>query len=162
MGLRRMLLVFLMTACPLGGSAVSAHGPEIIADTPAAIDAGFRILELRSRPDDEHSETVHKIVAEFARSQGVTRPVNTLWAPIRLLSGQVLLAVTPLGAEFEIDGARGGRLLVYAVGRNVTAKLILDTTAVAAGVDDHGTIAAIDENGLRRFVWNGLVLQQVP
>jgi len=140
--------------------------PEIVADTPAAIGHAFQVLDLRTRTGEEHDVTVAKLVGEFARAAGVTRDVRYVWAPIWTADSRGLmtwLVVNPLGAEFDLPGAHGGRLLVYAVrDGGGEASLILDTTAIAVGVDDHSTLAAIDEVGFRSFVWDGSRLQVTP
>jgi hypothetical protein len=117
-------------------------------------------LDLRRRSGEEYSELVRHLVAEFASKQGIRRSVNADWSAIRLPSGQVLLLIAPLGAAFDVPGSRSGRLLVYAVKRNATADLVLNTAAMAVGVDMGGEIAAIQEIGYRRFVWDGRSLQE--
>ena len=140
----------------LFASAASAAEPELLADVPAARAAGYQIVDIRSRASEEHSDLVRQLVDDFARSQGVMRSVNAVWALIALPSDQEVLLVSPLGQEFDLPGNRGGRLLVYAVqGRG--AELVLDTSAMRVGVDGHGQIAAIDEKGFR-VLW----LQKTP
>jgi hypothetical protein len=142
------------------GTAAYPQEPELLADVPAATAAGFRILDLRRRSGEEYSGLVRDLVAEFASKQGIRRSVNADWSAVRLPGGQVLLLVAPLGAEFDVPGSRSGRLLVYAVKGNTAADLVLNTAAMAVGVDRGGEIAAVQEIGYRRFVWDGRLLQE--
>jgi len=142
-------------------STVWAQESELLADRPAAEAAGFQIIDMRPRPSEEYSPLVRQLIAEYARGLGVDRPVRSDWASIRLPGGQVLLAVWPLGVEFDVPGADGGRLLVYAVRNDTAAELVLDTTSIAVGVRG-GEIAAVDETGFKRFVWDGAKLQRKP
>lgn len=129
-------------------SAAWAEEPELLADVPAAVAAGFRIVDMRSRPAEEYSDLVRVLVADYARALGVDRPVRSSWAPIKLPGGKTLLAVWPLGAEFDVANAAGGRLTVYAVRNDTTADLILEDTAMRIAVRG-GEIAAVDEHGFR-------------
>lgn len=70
-----MLHVFLTLPWLLIASAAWAQEPELLADVPAAEAAGFTIVDLRNRPDDPHSGLVRQLVAEYARSHGITRTV---------------------------------------------------------------------------------------
>jgi len=145
-----MRLGFLLFCGALGlaSAPAGAEEPEMLADVPSATAAGFAIVEMRNRPSEEYSDLVRQLVDDYARSHGVDRPVRSSWAPIRLPDGQVLLAVWPLGTEFNAPGADGGRLIVYAVRNDAAADLVLEDTAMRVAVRG-GEIAAVDENGFR-------------
>lgn len=155
MTVRQLLLCILLAWT---SPAASAQEPELLADVPAATAAGFTIVDLRNRPSDGHSDLVRRLVADYARSHGVTRPVSADWGPIRLPRGETLLAIWPLGTEFDVHGS-GGRLLVYAVRNETAAELVLETSAMSVGVRG-GEVAAVQETGFRRFVWDGAWLQE--
>jgi hypothetical protein len=63
-----------------------------------------------------------------------------------------------LGTEFDVHES-GGRLLVYAVRNETAADLVLETSAMSVGVRG-GEVAAVQETGFRRFVWDGAWLQE--
>jgi hypothetical protein len=152
---------FLTLPLFLLASSAWAEEHDLLADVPAATAAGFRIVDMRNRPSEAYSDLVRQLVADYARDRGVTRPVNASWAPIRLPNGQVLLAVWPLGAEFDSPDPRGGRLLVYAVqGRG--AELVREAPAMAVAVNDRGEIATVLERGFGAFRWDGSRLQEMP
>jgi hypothetical protein len=144
-----MRLGFLLFGGVLGLTPAGAEAaePELLADVPAAEAAGFTIIDMKPRPSDEHSDLVRNLVADYARAHGVGRPVRADWAPIRLPSGQVLLAIWPLGAEFDGTGG-GGRLIVYSIKSDTAADLLLETSAMSVAVRG-GEIAAVNEHGYR-------------
>ncbi len=145
-----MILKLLTLPFILLASTARAAESELLADTPSARAAGFEIVDMSRRPSDEYSDLVRTLVADYARSHGVYRAASADWAPIRLPGGRVLLAIFPLGAEFDGSGG-GGRLIVYAVRSDTAAELALETSAMAVGIGRGGEIAAVDEHGFRVF-----------
>ncbi|UVF22808.1 hypothetical protein HPT29_027710 (plasmid) [Microvirga terrae] len=152
---------FLTLPLLLLASSAWAQEPELLADVPSAEAAGFQIIDMGARPSEEYSDLVRRLVADYARSHGVDRPVRSSWAPITLPSGQILLAVWPLGAEFDSPDPRGGHLLVYAVQGRVT-ELVKEVPAMAVGMNARGDLATIYETGFGVFRWSGNTLQEMP
>jgi hypothetical protein len=165
MKIKSLILGITMALGPAAQAQVPSE-PEIIADINLARGHAYQILDLRTRTGEEHDATVARLVEGFARAAGVIRNVGYAWAPIWTADSRgrmTWLVVQPLGQEFDLPGARGGRLLVWSV-RDLggEASLVLDTTALAVGVDDHSTVAAIDDVGFRAYRWDGSRLQARP
>lgn len=153
MVLRPTLLALTLLASP--ALAQSELGHEIHADTGSAVDAGFQLVEHWHNPAPD--ELVQAVLAPLVEELQPTRPwgFESFYVLNQVVPDRVFLFVTMKGADWDVPGEYGARLFgfVYDV-EPFDWRLVLDTTAMKIGFNRY-EIAAVQENGFVRYIWNG-------
>lgn len=153
--LRPLFLSLALLASPALAQSAWEPGPELQADTQSAIGAGFSMIEHWHNPAP--AELVSAVLDPLVQDLQPTRPwgFESFYVLNQVVPDRVFLFVTMKGVDWDVPGEYGARIFGFVFDMEPFRwRLVLDTTAMKIGFNRY-EIAAVQENGFVRYIWNG-------